>query len=207
MKKYTLFLVIIVGLSGCQFLLNGSEVRDIPTKQFLYHSIAVDKKDPRYFTLTFWSDRDLRQPLYKDIRHMNCYIKDKPKIIKRDWTHSKEAMYALIDKNSVKPYDNGFLYTASFAYEKEFVIHSKEEEEKFTNACGCPNYEDHALHTQHIREKIIKQLQPADRQLTCSFMHVPMFSMYMYISSPMIITKQDVLRVLEEQKQLQKMME
>ncbi|MDP8100842.1 hypothetical protein [Phocoenobacter atlanticus] len=207
MKKLLILSTTLL-LSGCQLLFNGSEVRDIPTKQFSYHSIAVDKEDPRYFRLTFWSDRDLRQPLYKDIRNMQCYVKDKPKITKRDWTHSKEAMYALTDKNSVKPYNNGFLYTTSFTYSEEFIIHSKEEEEKFIDAsCGCSTYEDHSLHAQHIREKIIKQLQPADKQLTCSFMHVPFFSMFIYISSPMIIPKQDLLRVFEEQKQLHRVTE
>ncbi len=131
MIKKLLILSTTLLLSGCQLLLNGIEVRDIPTKQFAYHSIAVDKKNPHYFTLTFWSDRDLRQPLYKDIRHMQCYIKDKPKITKRDWTHSQEAMYALTDKNSVKAYNNGFLYTASFAYSNEFITHKKKSSSNY----------------------------------------------------------------------------
>ncbi|MDP8171309.1 hypothetical protein QJU96_08415 [Pasteurella skyensis] len=198
MKKLLILSTTLL-LSGCQLLFNGSEVRDIPTKQFSYHSIAVDKEDPRYFRLTFWSDRDLRQPLYKDIRNMQCYVKDKPKITKRDWTHSQEVMYALTDKNSVKPYNNGFLYTAFMTYDADFVTHPKDEYKGY--------YYASALHIRHQREALIQQLQPADKQLTCSFMHVPFFSMFIYISSPMIIPKQDLLRVFEEQKQLHRVTE
>ncbi len=179
LNKIVIFLSLVM-LSGCGLKFKSNNV---PKGNFTFHKIMRHKKFDKQFVINFSSDIDYRK--YKIFQFV-CLPKNNMKITNQDFDSSHMAgakysgimFYYMKGESSIKKQSNLFTYTMRGFYYQGTRYPIEKSPVSYT-------------------DETIKAVIP-DKGLTCAFYNsYPLTFKKRYISNPMIIPKEDFVKILK----------